>query len=114
MKLLLVASFFHDAFGTVVLPPWPPTYNMSLSTIMMPCNDSGYMDAGAAGAWGIVDYDWSNAKKQWANAKPMDCGPEIRHFVAHLVGQRYRWGLTQIEQCNEPIPLRILLYTLGD
>ena len=23
--------------------------------------------------WGIVDFDWSNAKKVWAAAKPMNC-----------------------------------------
>ena len=56
-----------------VLPPWPATYNMSLSTIMMPCNNSGMMDAAAAGKWGIVDFDWSNAKQLWTNTKPMDC-----------------------------------------
>ena len=70
---LLLATTAIAAHDASVLPPWPPTYNMSLSTIMMPCNDSGYMDAHTAGAWGIVDYDWSNAKQLWANDKPMDC-----------------------------------------
>ena len=56
-----------------VLPPWPPTYNMSLSTIMMPCNDSGWMNSEFAAKWGLVDFDWSNAKQLWANQKPMDC-----------------------------------------
>ena len=26
-----------------------------------------------ASKWGIVDFDWSNAKQLWANTKPMDC-----------------------------------------
>ena len=41
------------------LPKWTPTYNMSLSTIFMPCNDSGFMDAEFSSKWGIVDFDWS-------------------------------------------------------
>ena len=52
---------------------WSPTYNMSMSTIIMPCNTSGYFDPGAAARYGLVDIDWSNAKQEWANAKPMDC-----------------------------------------
>ena len=59
--------------GGYVMPPWPPTYNMSLSTIMMPCNYSDFMDATFSSRWGLVDFDWSNAKQLWANAKPMDC-----------------------------------------
>jgi hypothetical protein len=64
---------FLALMDATILPPWAPTYNMSLSTIMMPCNYSGLMDAATAGMWGIVDFDWSNGKQLWANAKPMDC-----------------------------------------
>jgi len=46
---------------------------MSLSTIVMPCNMSGWFDADEAARWGLVDFDWSNAKQLWANSKPMDC-----------------------------------------
>jgi len=52
---------------------WAPTYNMSMSTIIMPCNTTGYFEPSAAARYGIVDVDWSNAKREWANAKPMDC-----------------------------------------
>lgn len=55
------------------LPKWTATYNMSLSTIIMPCNTSGYYDAAVAAQFGIVDIDWSNGKQLWANAQPMDC-----------------------------------------
>ena len=33
----------------------------------------GYFDASTAAQYGIVDFDWSNAKQLWANTKPMDC-----------------------------------------
>ena len=55
------------------LPKWEPTYDMSLSTIVMPCNYSGYTDPALAAKFGIVDFDWSNAKALWANSGPMDC-----------------------------------------
>ena len=31
------------------------------------------MDAQFSSLWGIVDFDWSNGKQDWANQKPMDC-----------------------------------------
>ena len=55
------------------VPKWKPTYNMSMSTVFMPCNTSGMFDATIAAKWGIVDFDWSNGKQLWANQKPMDC-----------------------------------------
>jgi hypothetical protein len=68
--ILLALSLAHSyAF----LPNWVPTYNMSLSTVVMPCNDSGMFDATTTRSWGLVDFDWSNAKQIWANEKPMDC-----------------------------------------
>ncbi len=54
-------------------PTFPPTYVMSESTIVMPCNDSGYFDTTITSKFGHVDFDWSNGKAQWANAKPMNC-----------------------------------------
>lgn len=39
----------------------------------MPCNVSGFTDPSSTLGWGIVDFDWSNAKKIWAKAKPMNC-----------------------------------------
>jgi hypothetical protein len=54
-------------------PPWPPTYNMSLSTLTMAVNGSGWSSPERGAQFGIVSYDWSNAKAQWAAATPMDC-----------------------------------------
>eukprot|EP01052_Picozoa_sp_SAG31_P037497 SAG31_NODE_4852_length_2905_cov_3.033143_1_plen_204_part_00 len=53
------------------LPGWAPTYNMSLSTIMQPCNYSGYMDLDFASKFGLVDIDWANALELWSNNRPM-------------------------------------------
>ena len=39
----------------------------------MPCNQTGFTNASLAAKFGIVDFDWSNAKGAWANQSPMDC-----------------------------------------
>ena len=61
---------------SVLVPEWNPTYNMSESTVVMPCNYTGLYDYEAypeLAKFGLVDYDWSNAKKTWVNQSPMDC-----------------------------------------
>lgn len=50
---------------------------MNLSTIIMPCNDTGFTDPQSTLGWGIVDFDWSNSKGTgtadgWAKHRPMD------------------------------------------
>ena len=40
------------------LPPYKATWNMSLSTIAMPCNASGWFDLDLGGSYGLVSYDW--------------------------------------------------------
>jgi hypothetical protein len=55
------------------LPGWVPTYDMAQSTIIMPCNYSGWTDPRVFMNWGVVDFDWSNARELWSNAAPMDC-----------------------------------------
>jgi hypothetical protein len=62
-----------DAYLPPHNPPWPPTYNVTESLITMQCNSSGYSNAHRASMFGIVSYDWSNAKAQWAKQQPMDC-----------------------------------------
>ena len=42
----------------------------------MPCNYTGLYDYDAypqLAKFGLVDYDWSNAKKTWVDQSPMDC-----------------------------------------
>lgn len=59
-------------------PPWAPTYNLSLSTIGMMINFTGWSPPEYGGKFGIVSYDWSTAKLQWAAAKPMDCEERLQ------------------------------------
>ena len=53
------------------LPSWKPTWHMKNSTVLYTCNNSGMHDIHHANQFGIVVYDWSNAKAIWANAHPM-------------------------------------------
>ena len=64
-----------SAAGTVTArqPMWPPTYDMKASTLFMPCNYSGFLDPSISAKWGVVDFDWSNAKGAWTRQQPMDC-----------------------------------------
>eukprot|EP00051_Salpingoeca_urceolata_P001440 m.41044 g.41044 ORF g.41044 m.41044 type:complete len:513 (+) comp11424_c0_seq1:48-1586(+) len=57
-------------------PNWEPTYNMSLSTAIMPCNFSGFYNFDKypqLARFGLIDYDWSNAKQVWVQESPMKC-----------------------------------------
>ena len=58
---------------TIPGPNHPFTWEMNRSTILMPCNMSGILRPSWTRGWGIVDVDWSNAKGEWAKAKPMNC-----------------------------------------
>ena len=42
------------------LPPFKQTYQVNLSTAIMPCNKSGLADLKSIAGWGVVDFDWSN------------------------------------------------------
>ena len=59
-------------FAFAQVPKRPPTYLMNASTIIMPCNNSGYTDPATTLGWGVVDFDWSNNKATWAKSKPMN------------------------------------------
>ena len=53
------------------LPRWPATWNISRSTVIMPCNYSGYTDPHSLPSrYGLVDIDWSNAMGLWASERP--------------------------------------------
>ena len=59
-----------------LLPPWPSTYDVAASTLVMPCNSSGLLSTELTRAWGLVSYDWSNTKRGptgWVQQRPMDC-----------------------------------------
>ncbi len=46
-----------EAFLPSQNPPWTPTWNMSLSSITMACNSSGWFNLSVGAAFGITSYD---------------------------------------------------------
>ena len=73
MVILSLLPLVQAQQGRPSVPTFPLTYQMNKSTIIMPCNESGLTDPASTAGWGIVDFDWSNAKSVWAKAKPMNC-----------------------------------------
>lgn len=71
-----VGCSIGNPINNPLVPKWSPTYNMSESTVVMPCNYTGLYDYEAypeLAQFGLVDYDWANAKSTWVNLSPMDC-----------------------------------------
>ena len=56
------------------VPPWPHTYNLAASTIIMPANGSGLWDYSkfSLARFGIVDWDQSVNLVRWARSQPWD------------------------------------------
>lgn len=56
------------------VPPWPPTYRLASSTIIMPANGSGLWNYSnfSLAQFGIVDFDQSANKIGWVTAHPWD------------------------------------------
>ena len=42
--------------GTVPRAPYKQTWQMNLSTIIQPCNDTGFLNPETTKGWGIVDF----------------------------------------------------------
>jgi hypothetical protein len=99
------------------LPGWEPTYNMSLSTIMQPCNYSGYLEPEFASKFGLVDIDWANGLELWSNHAPMDSealmveqarqlklrNPAQKVFVYRNLVQAYSWfGGSVLDKLQDP------------
>lgn len=55
-----------------VLPSWPVSYQMNMSTAIMICNNSGPVDPVWASKWSLVDIDWNSDKVDWSKVKPMN------------------------------------------
>lgn len=62
----------HAGYIGPASPPWAASYAMKASTISMALNASGLSSPVLGGAFGIISYDWSNAKSVWAKQEPMD------------------------------------------
>jgi hypothetical protein len=79
MKLVIAAALLAGLVpaARAVLPPtnppWEPEWDLSLSSISMQCNSSGWSSYARGSEFGIMSYDWSNDKADWAQAQPMDC-----------------------------------------
>lgn len=61
---------------SAVAVPWPPTYAMNRSTFVYQCNYSGVTDVSPGSIisrFGLVAFDWSEAKDVWAQEAPMTC-----------------------------------------
>ena len=58
-------------------PPWKASYAMNKSTLSMACNSSGWFSPDLAAQFGIVSFDWSNNKFNWAASKPMTCQEDL-------------------------------------
>ena len=74
--LLLMLSSSANAIATNLRPSWPITYQQNRSTFAYVCNYSGYTNVSKGmitSRFGLVAFDWSNAKTDWANQQPMDC-----------------------------------------
>ena len=82
----------------------------------MQCNSSGWSDPVRGAAFGIISYDWSNAKAQWAAARPMDCeeqlqtqarltkyaNPKSNVFVYRNVVKALPWFTSVREKLDDP------------
>ena len=73
MMIAAASLLLAQGFLAAQNPRWEQTYNMSMSSITMACNQSGWYSPEFGGSFGIASYDWSNMKNIWANQKPMDC-----------------------------------------
>jgi hypothetical protein len=69
-----------------LFPLWPATYDMRDSTVIQPCNKTGYLDPSFA-EYGLVSIDWSNAKQIWV-APPMSCEEQLVEQAARLKAVR--------------------------
>ena len=78
---LLLASL--ASLAALLLPcfaqrsPWPQTWALNASTIIMACNASGDLDPAATGNFSIVDVDWSSGKAVWAKQRPMQADASL-------------------------------------
>ena len=89
---------------------------MSLSTLVMTCNSSGFSNPERGAQFGVVSYDWSNAKSIWAANKPMDCeellleqatrtkklNPDTHVFVYRNLVKALPWFSSVRKKLNNP------------
>ena len=91
------------------VPTWEPTWDLARSTAIQPCNASGWYDPEYASKWGLVSFDWSNAKADWLAVTPHDCeerlveqckkiksiNPDVKCFVYRNTELALEWLSSQ-------------------
>ena len=116
MSLRSSAALAFVTFAHGLVPAWPPTWNLQLSTIIQPCNLSGWLDPVFYSQFGIVDVDWSNQKDRWVTTVPFDdqellpdqCAllvaqnPKLRCFVYRNLVKALPWYTSVREKINDP------------
>jgi len=80
MRQTLLACL--SALALSQLPPWPSSYALNRSTVLMVCNSSGLTDPESVRGWSLLFWDWSNGKQMWAAAKPMNAEELLVEQVA--------------------------------
>ena len=68
-----VAEPAWDPLPRPLLPRFAPTWDVSRSTIIQPCNSSGYMDSKTAAAFGIISFDYNNGRAVWEKQAAPQC-----------------------------------------
>ena len=56
-----------------LVPTWTPEWQLNRSTIFQTCNSTGYVQPELVAKFGLVSFDWTNARALWMAAKPHDC-----------------------------------------
>lgn len=84
LVLVLLAAAVAAADPWPAHPTWEPTWKMARSTVMMPCNTSGWFDSRLAASYGIADFDWSNVRSMWTKGRPMDDGRRLAEQAAKV------------------------------
>ena len=89
--------------SATALPQMEPRWQMNQSTIIMPCNNSGYMDPARTVGWSIIDFDWSNGKAIWTKQRPVReqrpltlCGRRVLSDAVALCGAVYCIAVTLV------------------
>jgi hypothetical protein len=88
-----------------MLPKWTPTWDMRSSTMLYTCNHSGFHNASYAAQFGVVSYDWSNAKQSWAQDHPMTCEEALTKQAEMVLAEmKVKFtGLTQNSQVDPAV-----------
>ena len=82
------------------LPRWAPTFNMSLSTIIMPCDSHKFITDPTIRKFGVVDLDWSNSKQLWVNESPMQCEENL---VKQAIIMKQETPLSKVWVYRDPV-----------